>query len=199
MHRPTPIATLVKRLLSVCFLLLFLFNVGGYYFVFVGLQYHASLSVSQELDDNLYDHEEAFLFKIPLTLPYQITDNGYERVRGLVEHRGTFYRLVKQKYADDTLFVVCIRDHTQKIIDEELTKYARLSNDVPISQESSAQTGKSISFFSKFSKDFNTNQLLEILNPDAGYLKSYFAVAEPFSLLNQDRTVPTPPPEPSVG
>lgn len=189
----------MKRLLAVCFLLLFLFNVGGYYFVFMGLQYQASLKVSQRLDDNLYNDEDTYLFKIPLTLPYQITDNGYERVTGLVEHRGTFYRLVKQKYTSDTLYVVCIRDHTQKVIDQELTRYARLSNDVPVSQESSAQHGKSTNFLAKFSKDFNTNQLLEILNPDAGYLRSYFAAAETFSLLNQDKTVPTPPPEAPLG
>lgn len=188
----------MKRSLSIFFLLLFLFNVGGYYFVFVGLQYQASLAASQKLDNNGYDDEETFLFKIPLTLPYQITDNGYERVSGLIEHRNTFYRLVKQKHANDTLYVVCIRDHTQKRIDDELTKYAKLSNDLPISQENNQSNSKSISLFSKFSKDFNSNQLLEILNPDSGYLKSYFASAT-FSLLSRDEVVPTPPPEAPMG
>ena len=188
----------MKRFVSIFFLLLFLFNVGGYYFVFVGLQYQASQAVSEKLANDGYDDEETFLFKIPLTLPYQITDNGYEHVTGLIEHRGTFYRLVKQKHASDTLYVVCIRDHTQERIDDELTKYAKLSNDLPVSQENHQSNSKSISLFSKFSKDFNSNQLLEILDPDSGYLKSYFASAT-FSLLSRDEAVPTPPPESLVG
>lgn len=190
---------MVRRLLSIFFLLLFLFNVGGYYFVFVGLQYQASLEVSERLDNNEYDADETFLFKIPLTLPYQITDNGYERVSGLIEHRGTFYRLVKQRYTTDTLHIVCIRDHTQKIIDDELTKYARLSNDIPVSQENNQHSGKAVNLLAKFSKDFNANQLLEMLNPDSGYLKSYFASATTLSLLTRDEMVPTPPPKPIVG
>ncbi|HEY4653031.1 MAG TPA: hypothetical protein VIH22_00885, partial [Cyclobacteriaceae bacterium] len=72
----------MKRLFSIFFLLLFLFNIGGYYFVFVGLQYKASREFSERLDNNEYDEEETYLFKLPLTLPYQITENGYERVSG---------------------------------------------------------------------------------------------------------------------
>jgi len=189
----------LKRFVSIFFLFLFLFNVGGYYFVFVGLQYQASLKVSEQLDNNEYEADETFLFKIPLTLPYQITDNGYERVSGLIEHRGTFYRLVKQRYTTDTLHIVCILDHTQKIIDDELTKYAKLSNDIPVSQEHNTHTGKSVNLLAKFSKDFNTNQLLEILNPDSGYLKAYFASAATVSLLTRDEMVPTPPPKPIMG
>lgn len=200
LHRLTPIdPALVKRSLAIFFLLLFLFNIGGYYFVFVGWQYKASLAVSEKLDKHLYDEEETYLFKIPLTLPYQITNNGYERVTGLIEHRGTFYRLVKQKHASDTLYVVCIRDHKQKAINDELTKYAKLSNDLPVSHETNQSNGKTVSLLSKLSKDFNTHQLLEILYPEQGYLESYFASASTFSLLTRDETVPTPPPEPAVG
>lgn len=189
---------LVKRFVAISFLLLFLFNVGGYYLVFVGLQYHASAKFSEKVENDLYDEDETFLFKIPLTLPYQITNNGYERVEGLVEHRGTFYRLVKQKHANDTLYVVCVRDQTQKVIVDELTKYAKLSNDLPVAHENNQPNGKSLNLLSKLSKDFNTNQLLEILSPGSGYLKTYFASAT-VTLLNRADSVPTPPPRSTMG
>jgi hypothetical protein len=183
----------VKRLFSVFFLLLFLFNVGGYYIVFIGLQYRASKELSEKLDNNQYDEDEAFLFKLPLTLPYQITENGYERVRGRFEHGGNFYTLVKQKLENDTLFIVCIHDRTQKRLDGEFLKYAKLSNDIPISQNSIT-----IILLSKLSKDFNMNEILEILSPESCYIKASYASVSS-SLLKGDQTVPSPPPKRALG
>lgn len=184
----------MKRLASIVFLFLFLFNVGGYYFVFVGLQYRASVKFSEMLDNDELDPEDTYLFKVPLTLPYQITDNGFERVTGLIEHRGTFYRLIKQKYSNDTLHIVCVRDQAQQHIANQLTRYAKLSNDIPVSHEGPGPLGHVQNLWSKMSKDFNSNQLLEILSPDFGYLKPWYAsIDEP--LLSRAEAVPTPPPE----
>ena len=36
---------------------------------------------------------------------------GYERVNGEFEHNGEFFKLVKQKLENDTLNIVCIKDH----------------------------------------------------------------------------------------
>lgn len=164
----------------------------------MGLQYQASVRFSEMLDNEEINPEDTYLFKVPLTLPYQITDNGFEKVDGLIEHRGTFYRLVKQKYANDTLHIVCIRDQVQKRIADELTRYAKLSNDVPVSQEGPGPTGKTQNLLSRLSKDFNSNQLLEILSPDFGYLKPFYAITDD-SLLSRAESVPTPPPKPIVG
>jgi hypothetical protein len=46
--------------------------------------------------------DETILLKIPVAVPYQIDSEGYERVDGEFEHQGEFYRLVKQKYQNDT-------------------------------------------------------------------------------------------------
>jgi hypothetical protein len=188
----------VKQIASIVFLFLFLFNVGGYYFVFVGLQYQASVRFSEMMDNDEFDPEDTYLFKVPLTLPYQITDNGYEKVSGLIEHRGTYYRLVKQRYANDTLHIVCVRDQAQKRIADQFTRYAKLSNDIPVSHEGPGPMGKAQNLWFKLSKDFNSNQLLEILSPEFGYLKPWYANAAE-SLLSRAEAVPTPPPETIAG
>jgi hypothetical protein len=188
----------LKRLASIVFLFLFLFNVGGYYIVFVGLQYQASVKFSERLDNEEITPEETYLFKVPLTLPYQITDNGFEKASGLIEYRGTFYRLIKQRYANDTLHIVCVRDEAREHIADQFTRYAKLSNDVPVSHESANPLGKAQSLWLKMSKDFNSNQLLEILSPDFGYLKPWYASANQ-SLLSRAEAVPTPPPKFKVG
>ncbi|HEX7017124.1 MAG TPA: hypothetical protein VF191_16560 [Cyclobacteriaceae bacterium] len=188
----------MKRFASIVFLFLFLFNVGGYYFVFVGLQYQASLKFSEKVDNQEIEPEDTYLFKVALTLPYHITDNGYEKVTGLVEHRGTYYRLLKQRYANDTLYIVCVRDQAQERLAKQLTRYAKLSNDIPVSHEGAAPMGKAQSVWSKMSKDFNSNQLLEILSPDFGYLRPWYAITAE-SLLSRAAAVPTPPPKDVVG
>ena len=188
----------MKRLFSIFFLLLFLFNIGGYYFVFVGLQYKASREFSERLDNNEYNEEETYLFKLPLTLPYQITENGYERVSGLIEHQGNFYRLVKQKLENDTLFVICIRDNTQKQLAGELSKFAKLSNDIPVTQTSKPGDGNSTNLLSRLSKDFNVNKILEVLSPQSSYVKAFYASVE-IPLVGRDQKVPTPPPKSPVG
>jgi len=188
----------LKRIVSIVFLFLFLFNVGGYYIVFVGLQYQASARFSEKVDKEEINPEDIYHFKVPLTLPYQIADNGFEKASGLIEYRGAFYRLIKQRYANDTLHIVCVRDEAQEQLADQFTRYAKLSNDVPVSHENPNPMGKAQSLWLKMSKDFNSNQLLEILSPDFGYLKPWYASADE-SLLSRAEAVPTPPPKLTVG
>ena len=46
--------------------------------------------------------------------------------------KGEFYRLVKQKYQNDTLFIVCIKDQASKRIQQAVTDYAKTFTDKPI-------------------------------------------------------------------
>src|SRR5690606_41909621 len=50
---------------------------------------------------------------------------------GEIEHNGSFFRLVKQKVARDTLFIVCIKDHQTKRIKQALTDYVKTFTDNP--------------------------------------------------------------------
>lgn len=123
----------MKKLTAHLLVLLLLLNVMGYYGVFMGLKYQHTSDLTQRLDDS--DTELATVtLKVPLTVPYY-GDTKYERVNGEIEHNGEFYRLVKQKFEKDTLYIVCVKDFRSKQIKQALKDYVKNfsehSSDVP--------------------------------------------------------------------
>lgn len=115
----------MKKLASILFTLLLLFNVVGYYGLFLGLQVKHSADMIEKLDAEEYNTMESIIIKIPLSIPYASDAKDFERVDGEFEHQGEFYCLVKQRLSQDTLFVVCIKDHKRKRISETESNLAK--------------------------------------------------------------------------
>lgn len=111
----------------------------GYYGVFLGLQYKNDKDMIQRLDSEDYSDAETVTIKIPISIPYAADSKGYERVDGKFEHKGEFYRLVKQKLSQDTLYVVCVKDQENKIIDEAMTSFVKTFTDKPVDSHSNAK------------------------------------------------------------
>ena len=88
----------------------FLFNLGGYYVFFWALKKQANRELSAKLDDGRYDEHETFEIKIPLSLPYPLQTSDFQRQSGRFVYNQEHYQLVKQKYANDTLTIVAIKD-----------------------------------------------------------------------------------------
>jgi hypothetical protein len=127
--------------------MLFLYNVVGYYGIYLGLSYQSNLEIKAKLDANAYSDNETLTIKMPYTLPYQMDWKEYERVDGEFQHNGEFYRLVKHKLEKDTLFVVYIKDHREADLFKALVDFVQASSDSPISQ-------KAISFIKSLVKDY---------------------------------------------
>jgi len=140
--------TSLKKLTSIFFALLVLFNALGFYGLLVGLQYKKGLDLVQRLDNEQYKETETVTFRFPLALPYHIDKKVFERVDGEIEHQGEFYRLVKQKLERDTLYIVCIKDNDSKRIRHALTDYVKTFTDKPTNAKQNAK------FLSGFIKEF---------------------------------------------
>jgi hypothetical protein len=138
--------------MSFILLIVFLFNVGGYYLAFLVLEYKTNQALSVRIDHDQYDESETITIKIPLSLPYPIQEHDYTRVDGDFEYQGEYFKLVKHKLEKDTLYVVCIKNHDQKQMQETITDYVKLSNDLP------GNAKKALSFFSKLLKDFRDSE-----------------------------------------
>ena len=178
----------MKRTLSIVLLLVFLFNVGGYYFVFWGLIRSADLALTQRLNDEAYSSDETIELKIPVTLPYPIQQQGFKRVDGKFEHNGQFYKLVKQKLENDTLFVICILDHQQKRLVKSMTDYVKMTNELPQSEKKPAP------FAGKLLKDFEAGETHEIKKQIAASENPH--VFENILLVNSIYPgITSPPPE----
>ena len=122
----------MKRLFfSYTLVAVLLLNVMGYYGIFIGLQYQNEVAMIKNLDADRYDESETITIKVPIAVPYVAGSGDFERVNGIFEHQGEFFRLVKQKYEHDTLTVVCIRDSQNERIHEALTDFVKTFSDQP--------------------------------------------------------------------
>lgn len=96
----------------------------GYYFIIVGIGLENDVRARRALDEDVYDVSKAVTLRIPIALPYQYDNADFMRVEGKFLHNGKSYRLIKQKYASDTLTVVCIEDEQDRQIQQALADVA---------------------------------------------------------------------------
>jgi hypothetical protein len=110
----------MKKTIAMAMLLLFLFNLGGYYMVFSVLKLQAGQELSHNLDlQNVID-EESVVVKVPLHLPYPINSTGFERVKGTIKSGGRYFQMLKQKIENDTLTLVLVQDKKSNQIEDAI-------------------------------------------------------------------------------
>ncbi len=168
--------------------MIFLFNVGGYYLVFWGVRSQAKKDLLHRLDADQYSSKDLIVLTIPVSLPYPIHQNGYERVDGEFEYRGEYYNLVKQRLENDTLFMVCIKDHETKKLVDAFSEYTSLANELPASAKHTMET------FGKLFKDYTATRLV-VISPEAGWHLLMPATFATFEVIRQNYPILTPPPK----
>ena len=176
----------MKRLLSLFILVVFLFNTGGYYMMYWGLRYQATLELREQLDTGAYADSQTLTIALPLTLPYAV-DRNYERVDGEFEYRGEFYKLVKQQLKHDTLFIVCIKDIREKHLVGEMINFTRLANDLPA-------TSKALKIFGNLLKDYAGSHSLALTEHTSGWVATYIYPALSFYPFTRYNSIASPPP-----
>ncbi|MEI9918990.1 MAG: hypothetical protein WDO14_09350 [Bacteroidota bacterium] len=70
----------MKRLLSIFLVFIFLFNVIGYYGVYVGMKYNANSRADHAIQNGNYDQSKILTLKAPLMLPY-VGETNFQYVR----------------------------------------------------------------------------------------------------------------------
>ena len=159
----------------------------GFYGLLQGLRYKTTQEFVLRLDNHQYSEDETFLVKVPIAVPYALNESDYERVDGEFEYEGEFYRLVKQKYESDTLFMVCIKDHTTKRIEQALTDYVKTFTDNPIDSKHNGKTTVD------FVKDFLPSRIsMNAISTGWNYDLS-FDIRE-YNLMERPFNIASPPP-----
>lgn len=178
----------LKKLFAITLLVLFVFQFVGYYFVYVGLRYQAKSDLITRLDSRDYSKDETITLKIPFTLPYWADSRGYERVNGEFQYQGEFYQLVEQKLEKDTLYVVCIKNASEKKLHDAMTEYVKLTNDLPASS-------KTAKLLSSLMKDYVKGVGTEIHEKQQGWSQENLFGDPSFTLLTLATPILGPPPK----
>lgn len=177
----------MQRAIAILLLLVFTFNVTGYYGIYWFARDHFHAIMLQKLDADNYSSYESITLKIPISLPYQLNSASadFERINGSFQYRGEFYKLVKQKMKADTLYVVCIKDQQEKQLHAAMSDFLKISNDIPSSN---------IKVLNGFVKDFEEVALIEIHTVRNSILAKIYT-SHQYSLLNRSIAVLSPPPK----
>jgi hypothetical protein len=138
----------LKKLFSVVSIAVLLMNSMGYYALFWGLQAHHDKRLTNLLDSDSYDEQKAITIKIPVAIPYMMDQPDFTRTDGKFLHEDKYYRIVKQRYSQDTLYVVCIRDTSSEKIQHTLSDYVSGLSDHP------QDSGDASKAFGSVIKDF---------------------------------------------
>jgi len=97
----------------------------GGYCLFCGVQQLHYKTLAQRLDMDSYAGSQAITIKLPVDETYRSNMDNYERVDGEFEYEGTMYRLVKQKFYNDTAYIVCYKDDKGIAIKDALKDYVK--------------------------------------------------------------------------
>lgn len=180
----------LKKVVSISLTILFLFQFMGCYFLYIGLSHQSKIALMQRLDIDDYDVAESITLKIPLTLPYGVDSKDYERVNGEFEHKGEFYKLIKVKYKQDTLQVVCLKDKKEKKLVADLHHYVNLSTDWPTSSKQASRV-----LVITLAKDYISHSGIELISQSGWLLNIAFNQLQLTHLPSNFFPVLSPPPD----
>lgn len=178
----------VKRTIAILLIFLLLFNALGFYGLLEGWRYKSSKELVRRLDRRQYSADETVTIKVPFNLPYQLTKQEFQRVDGEISYNGEFYRLIKQKYENDSLVIVCIKDHESQRIHQALADYVKTFTDNPVDSKQSTKAGIT------FIKDFIPS-VVSIAHIADGYYYAIETCNIDELVLVRSLVVFTPPPQ----
>jgi hypothetical protein len=178
----------MRKTASFALILILLFNVAGYYGIFLGFHYTHTNQLVQRLDNAEYDASQTVTIKIPIAIPYAPGATEFERVDGSFEHNGESYRLVKQKLQNDTLYMVCIKDTGSNRIKHALADYVKTFTDKPVNAKHSGKVATTII------QDFLPTAI-QITPASSGWTYSVNTFTLPLLFDSRSIAVFSPPPQ----
>lgn len=122
----------MKKLGTISFLLILIFNTCGYKFVLFVLEKKATQRLEKRIEARDYDASELIELRIPLNLPYYIGWQDYKvEDGGEVVIDGSVFQYLKRRVFQDTLFLTCIYHSEKTRLQHAGTDYAKRINDFP--------------------------------------------------------------------
>lgn len=170
--------------------MLHILNIVGGYWLLVGLESKNKIELSTLLDKDHYSGSQAITIKLPLAGTHDSNTENYERVDGEFEYEGTVYRMVKQKFYQDTVYLVCYKDEKSSVLKSSMQDYLKSLTDHSAEKKSENKTpGNFIKDYLSAAKIQRAeNQQGVVIVHSLPYLSSYkqlncFSVDHPPQLL----------------
>jgi hypothetical protein len=158
------------------------------------MQKKANQQLEASLDNNSYKESQLIVIKVAVHLPYQTSWGSYERYNGEIQLNGVRYKYVKRKLANDTLYLKCIPNTKEMMLQTAKNDFFKLSNNL-LANNSSKKADNNASVFKNLQPVFSECSLgIEIISPFSADQKSWIPL-KPVHLLSILHKSPEQPPD----
>lgn len=142
---------------------------GLYYFGYIIYFFAFQHTLNREWEENIweesYDASATELMKIPLSIPYMANQESFQTTNLPIEINGQFLRVIKQRYQNDTLQIVYLKDHKQQKLENQVTDWIKSITDN--SQKNNTERNQLFAKF--FPKDFMANEFYTFKTWDSNH------------------------------
>ena len=152
------VAKMVKKIASIFFLGIFLFNWFGYRLLSSFLEQNANAALITSLDNNQYNEEDLISIKVPSNLPYYTNSEHFTRRDGEIELNGIKYNFVKSRVYKDSIEYRCIPNTARMKLGKAKDKFYKLVNDLqhPSQNKESGSSAGIKNLLSEYYQQTNT-------------------------------------------
>lgn len=168
-------------------LAIFAFNLGGFYLLIWGLKVQANQEISARLDAGHYDASETFEVQVPLSLPYPLQSNGFERQSGQFTYQGLQYQVVGHKYENDMLTIVCLKDIKATHLEQVSNNFAENSGAHPANEAAP-------NFSLKVLQEYISSKM-SLVKSATGWTQAIHATLYWIAQYQVDHSIFSPPPK----
>ncbi|TXE13455.1 hypothetical protein [Algoriphagus aquimarinus] len=180
----------MRKLSSIILLGCFCLYYFGYLIYFYAYQHSLNREWEESIWEELYDDSATEMREIPLSLPYMANQEFFQTTNLAMEVDGEFLRVVKQRYQNDTLQLIYIKDHQQQQLENQVNDWIRSITD----QSPQNKQERNQLFAKLFPKDF---MAAEIPKLKTAFIQNTFTRNWPLQADYADIATPisTPPPQ----
>ena len=107
----------------------------GYYAFYFSYDYHLeSQWVSQIYGEDVQGQSE-FLIEVPLSMPYMANQEDFQPTNTPFEKDGKYFRVIKQRYQNDTLQLIVLPDTERRVLDNTVKKWISVITEDELPQD----------------------------------------------------------------
>lgn len=179
----------LKKGIAILLLVSFTLYHFGYYAFYFSFKLKIESNWAEHVFSDSHDNLDIKLLEVPLSIPYMADQEEFQVTNTSFEKDGQYFRVIKQRYAKDTLQLVYVPDTAKKNLDQTIRQWisSLVHDEIPDGSGNSLLT-------KSFAKDYT--------QPDNGFdffvphfAKKHFSGFIFSDYQNRDIQLKTPPPE----
>ena len=140
---------LLKKAIAIFLFACFAIYHFGYYAFYFSYDHHIESQWVSQIYGEEGQGQSDFLIKVPLSMPYMANQEDFQPTNTPFEKDGKYFRVIKQRYQNDTLQLIAVVDSERKVLQNTIQKWISSLNDNERQQD---QNGKLV--HKSFVKDY---------------------------------------------